>query len=393
MIDQIVNWIKRIISLPFRIKIIKKRPEEIILKEERKERIIEKPSIIKTAEEELLSELKKKLAQWKKERYFGTADLEAKIRELELRVKRKSQYVTRNVRDIYEEEKQIVKEAEKKFFVKKPEESPFLIRKPSGKEEKSPFFGRKPSSKEEIEKTAKEGESFFKILLRWNKSRKEKKEIRREESKREKLLREIVKKRKTLEFVKSPFLIRKPSGKEEKSPSLFSRMSRRYNNWLKKLRQERKEKEIQKRFKEEIKKKEEKKKEKEKEKIRTVRIKEYEKSSTSRLGLLSLIKKLVFWKRSGYAGTEKLRAHLEKAGVERYEQERLMKRERKKLRQERKIKKKIIKKKIRELGGEIRKRKIISLMKKLKLWNKEGYYGTEALRDEIKRLKDQSRKI
>ena len=47
------------------------------------------------------------------------------------------------------------------------------------------------------------------------------------------------------------------------------------------------------------------------------------------------------------------------------------------------------KKKIRAVKGEIRKRRMINLMRKLRLWKKQGYYGTAHLEEELRNLKNQ----
>ena len=42
---------------------------------------------------------------------------------------------------------------------------------------------------------------------------------------------------------------------------------------------------------------------------------------------------------------------------------------------------------VRKIKNEIRKQKLISLARKLKLWRKEGYYGTAHLEKELERAK------
>ena len=58
-------------------------------------------------------------------------------------------------------------------------------------------------------------------------------------------------------------------------------------------------------------------------------------------------------------------------------------------RKEKKANNKIRKKQIKSLKREIRKKKIIDLLAKLRLWKKQGYYGTAKLETELKRLKSQ----
>jgi hypothetical protein len=141
--------------------------------------------------------------------------------------------------------------------------------------------------------------------------------------------------------------------------------------------------------------------------------------------LLSKLKrKLAFWKEEGYAGTAKLEGEIERAkiGVHKKEKsfvrkiitsykikredrkrEKHIKKIRKKLESEIKRKKKEAekgaekqkkvrvkerKRKIRILKREIRNRKILDLMRKLKIWRREGYYGTSKLEEELKKLKE-----
>jgi len=63
--------------------------------------------------------------------------------------------------------------------------------------------------------------------------------------------------------------------------------------------------------------------------------------------------------------------------------------EKKKIKLEKKVRRKERKKKIRVLKGELRRAKLGNLMKKLKIWKKEGYYGTAKLETEIRKLKIQ----
>lgn len=58
----------------------------------------------------------------------------------------------------------------------------------------------------------------------------------------------------------------------------------------------------------------------------------------------------------------------------------------KKIKTEKKVRRKERKTKIRALKREIRNKKIASLMAKLRLWKKQGYYGTEHLEAELRRL-------
>ena len=66
---------------------------------------------------------------------------------------------------------------------------------------------------------------------------------------------------------------------------------------------------------------------------------------------------------------------------------------RKKEKYERKRKKKIINEKIRDLKKESRRRKLASLLAKLRLWKKQGYYGTAELKAEINRLKEEKKEF
>ncbi|MBU3907010.1 MAG: hypothetical protein KKA64_02035 [Nanoarchaeota archaeon] len=54
-----------------------------------------------------------------------------------------------------------------------------------------------------------------------------------------------------------------------------------------------------------------------------------------------------------------------------------------------KIRRKERRKGIRKLKGEIRRKRMINLMSKLRLWKKEGYYGTAHLETELKKLKEE----
>ena len=66
-----------------------------------------------------------------------------------------------------------------------------------------------------------------------------------------------------------------------------------------------------------------------------------------------------------------------------------LRQEHKAKRKEKRARKKIRKKQIKSLKREIRKKKIINLLAKLRLWKKQGYYGTAKLETELKRLKSQ----
>ncbi len=77
---------------------------------------------------------------------------------------------------------------------------------------------------------------------------------------------------------------------------------------------------------------------------------------------------------------EKVKLKVEKKRIK------LIQKERKRVEKERR---KVIKKKISKVKREIRKRKFLDLMRKLRLWRKQGYYGTAALEEEVKRLKRQ----
>ncbi|MDO8467854.1 MAG: hypothetical protein Q7S56_02820 [Nanoarchaeota archaeon] len=84
---------------------------------------------------------------------------------------------------------------------------------------------------------------------------------------------------------------------------------------------------------------------------------------------------------------EKNVRHIEKVKLK-VEKKRIksVQKERKRVEKERR---KVIKKKISKVTREIRKRKFLDLMRKLRLWRKEGYYGTAVLEEEVKRLKRQ----
>ena len=77
---------------------------------------------------------------------------------------------------------------------------------------------------------------------------------------------------------------------------------------------------------------------------------------------------------------------IEKRVKERRKEEKIVKKKEKKIIKQRRKEKK---KKIRRIKREIRKRKFINLMRKLKLWRKEGYYGTAELETELKKLRQE----
>lgn len=81
----------------------------------------------------------------------------------------------------------------------------------------------------------------------------------------------------------------------------------------------------------------------------------------------------------------------EKRKVEKVKQKserKIIKEKRKRLKLVAKQKKREKKKQISKLKKEIRKRKFASLMRKLRIWRKQGYYGTASLEKELKRLKE-----
>ncbi|MFQ5531093.1 MAG: hypothetical protein ACE5ES_00595, partial [Candidatus Nanoarchaeia archaeon] len=59
-----------------------------------------------------------------------------------------------------------------------------------------------------------------------------------------------------------------------------------------------------------------------------------------------------------------------------------------KVKRRNKLERKYEKKKVRRIKNDIRKRKIAGLIRKLRIWKKEGYYGTAELEREIKKLKE-----
>ena len=85
---------------------------------------------------------------------------------------------------------------------------------------------------------------------------------------------------------------------------------------------------------------------------------------------------------SWFKGLFRIRKRVERAEI----RERVVER---KTWTERKAKRKERKRKINTLKREVRKRKLLGLMRKLKIWKKEGYYGTAHLEEEIRRLKNQ----
>jgi len=123
--------------------------------------------------------------------------------------------------------------------------------------------------------------------------------------------------------------------------------------------------------------------------------------SPDELLLEKLKKRLALWKKEGYYGTVELEEKIERLVFKiRKREQSLFKRitnvfipRIRAEKTERKRKKKIIKKRIKTLKREVRNRKVAGFLNKLGVWKKQGYYGTEEIKDEIKRLKEESRKI
>jgi len=341
-------FLERLISL---IRIPRLRLPKIKLVKVREERVrapeIMKPVIMLSPQERRLADLKRKLRQWKKEGYYGTAKLEYEIKILEDKLRRgkksffrriKVAYVTRRDNRIKRRQERVLIREERKRN-RKPMFNSFgvwLAKRRRIKEEKRKRLKEKIIHDERIKiqerkfrnnRMKKRWNNFINSFKEKSRQRKEMKRVKREGKKIEKISR-------------------------PKRKGFFSGLFISY----KKNRQERKEKRQRR---------------KELKKI-------HKKSKKDMKHFRKLMKK-------------RLRAHKREERLEERRRKKLLRKramlERKTVKGIHKERRKERKKKINVLKREIRNNRIKNLLIKLRLWKKQGLYGTEKLKTELKRLR------
>jgi len=351
---KVKEWLKKLLSapfrllaLPFKIKLVKIKLREHVAERVKIERVVKRVPIIKRIRvkvieaDKRLEALKKKLREWENMGYAGTARLRAHIRELEAKPK-KVKYITKVVRGykIKEFERRVGGEVQREV---KKAQSWFAIF--------SEFNRRRKAEKarKEIERRGEEARIKAEITRGEHRKEAEKRAVALTQA-REQHKREVEKTERVLKRTRE---------KEARTSRIKERLRKIKQNFIimfeehKKRRAEGKEKR---------------------------RIKREQKRQ------IRLQNKAVKFAMIEQKKAERLKEKEKKGEAKDFRKR--IKREKKRIKKEKKAKRKERKRKIRRVKAEIRRRKAIELMKKLKLWRKEGYYGTAHLEEELKRLKE-----